>query len=236
MPGVAETIDWATALTELDKRGARSRRRCRDTLGVLLKYQDDIARIEQRRRPEAAGRGEGRRRAERRLTDRPDRHADMAQAGAIASRRTRTAGSPTTSSISPARLREAGLRVGPAAVIDAIEAVQAAGIGSRDDFYWTLHSRLRDAARGSSRSSTRPSGCSGARASWSRRCSRCSRRWRADNRAEGEAARRRDARVAEALFEGRARRSRQPRSRRSRSMPVHRLRAARSCSARTSRR
>ena len=37
-------------------------------------------------------------------------------------------------------LRKAGLPVGPAAVIDAIRAVEAAGIGSRDDFYWTLHS------------------------------------------------------------------------------------------------
>jgi uncharacterized protein with von Willebrand factor type A (vWA) domain len=37
-------------------------------------------------------------------------------------------------------LRKAGLPVGPAAVIDAIRAVEAAGIGSREDFYWTLHS------------------------------------------------------------------------------------------------
>ncbi len=37
-------------------------------------------------------------------------------------------------------LRKAGMRVGPATVRDAIEAVQVAGIGSRDDFYWTLHS------------------------------------------------------------------------------------------------
>ncbi|GAA2823597.1 hypothetical protein EDC40_105218 [Aminobacter aminovorans] len=39
-------------------------------------------------------------------------------------------------------LRKAGMRVGPASVIDAIEAVLAAGIGSRDDFYWTLHAVL----------------------------------------------------------------------------------------------
>jgi uncharacterized protein len=37
-------------------------------------------------------------------------------------------------------LRRAGLPVGPASVIDAIQAVEAAGIGSREDFYWTLHS------------------------------------------------------------------------------------------------
>ena len=39
-------------------------------------------------------------------------------------------------------LRKAGMRVGPASVKDAIEAVLVAGIGSRDDFYWTLHSVL----------------------------------------------------------------------------------------------
>ena len=37
-------------------------------------------------------------------------------------------------------LRAAGLPVGPAAVIDAIRAVEVAGIASREDFYWTLHS------------------------------------------------------------------------------------------------
>ncbi len=44
-PGVAETIDWATALTELD-RLALDPDTIADTLGTLLKYQDDIARIE----------------------------------------------------------------------------------------------------------------------------------------------------------------------------------------------
>ncbi len=39
-------------------------------------------------------------------------------------------------------LRKAGMRVGPASVKDAIEAVLVAGIGDRDDFYWTLHSVL----------------------------------------------------------------------------------------------
>ncbi len=37
-------------------------------------------------------------------------------------------------------LRAAGLRVGPGQVLRAIEAVEAAGIENRDDFYWTLHS------------------------------------------------------------------------------------------------
>jgi uncharacterized protein with von Willebrand factor type A (vWA) domain len=37
-------------------------------------------------------------------------------------------------------LRTAGLRVGPGQVLRAIEAVEAAGLSKRDDFYWTLHS------------------------------------------------------------------------------------------------
>jgi uncharacterized protein with von Willebrand factor type A (vWA) domain len=36
-------------------------------------------------------------------------------------------------------LRTAGLPVGPGAVLDALEALQKAGIGTREDFYWTLH-------------------------------------------------------------------------------------------------
>ncbi len=44
-PGVAETIDWATALTELN-RDALDVETVSDTLGVLLKYQDDIDAID----------------------------------------------------------------------------------------------------------------------------------------------------------------------------------------------
>jgi uncharacterized protein with von Willebrand factor type A (vWA) domain len=36
-------------------------------------------------------------------------------------------------------LRAAGIPVGPGAVLDALEAVRTAGIGTREDFYWTLH-------------------------------------------------------------------------------------------------
>lgn len=43
-PGVAETIDWATALIELD-RVTLDPQTVSDTLGVLLKYQDDIVEI-----------------------------------------------------------------------------------------------------------------------------------------------------------------------------------------------
>jgi MoxR-like ATPase len=45
LPGVAETIDWAQALTQLDVL-ALTPEAINDTLGVLLKYQDDIAKIQ----------------------------------------------------------------------------------------------------------------------------------------------------------------------------------------------
>ncbi|MGN6285217.1 MAG: AAA family ATPase [Afipia sp.] len=45
VPGVAETIDWATALTELDARSLTPEV-VGDTLGALLKYQDDIGRMQ----------------------------------------------------------------------------------------------------------------------------------------------------------------------------------------------
>src|SRR5215470_10325913 len=36
-------------------------------------------------------------------------------------------------------LRAAGIPVGPGAVLDAFAAIRAAGVGTREDFYWTLH-------------------------------------------------------------------------------------------------
>ena len=36
-------------------------------------------------------------------------------------------------------LRAAGIPVGPGAVLDALGAVETAGIGAREDFYWILH-------------------------------------------------------------------------------------------------
>ncbi len=44
LPGIAETIDWAKALTELDAVSLDADV-VDNTLGVLLKYQDDIARM-----------------------------------------------------------------------------------------------------------------------------------------------------------------------------------------------
>ena len=45
LPGIAETIDWASALVQLDKL-VLDPQSVNDTLGVLLKYQDDIAKIQ----------------------------------------------------------------------------------------------------------------------------------------------------------------------------------------------
>ena len=45
LPGVAETIDWAHALTQLDTM-TLDPDTINDTLGTLLKYQDDIAKIQ----------------------------------------------------------------------------------------------------------------------------------------------------------------------------------------------
>ena len=44
-PGIAETLEWARALLALDARALQPQL-VRDTLGVLLKYQDDIARVQ----------------------------------------------------------------------------------------------------------------------------------------------------------------------------------------------
>jgi MoxR-like ATPase len=45
LPGIAETIEWSRALIELDAH-VLDAAVIRDTLGVLLKYQDDIARMQ----------------------------------------------------------------------------------------------------------------------------------------------------------------------------------------------
>ncbi len=67
VPGVAETIDWASALHQLDAIELTPAA-IDDTLGVLLKYQDDIARM---RGSEAA-----------RILDQVNAEIAVAQAGA----------------------------------------------------------------------------------------------------------------------------------------------------------
>ena len=44
LPGVAETIDWLEALMALDATEL-TLENMRDTLGVVLKYEEDVARI-----------------------------------------------------------------------------------------------------------------------------------------------------------------------------------------------
>ncbi len=44
LPGIAETIDWTQALTQLDVL-TLDPDTINDTLGALLKYQDDIAKL-----------------------------------------------------------------------------------------------------------------------------------------------------------------------------------------------
>jgi len=44
LPGIAETIDWANAMVELN-RVSLDPETINDTLGALLKYQDDVARV-----------------------------------------------------------------------------------------------------------------------------------------------------------------------------------------------
>ena len=45
LPGVAETLDWITALVALDQE-TLTEDVVNDTLGVLLKYRDDIDRTQ----------------------------------------------------------------------------------------------------------------------------------------------------------------------------------------------
>ncbi len=45
VPGVAETIDWAAALTALNQRDLEAQT-VDDTLGVILKYQDDVQQVQ----------------------------------------------------------------------------------------------------------------------------------------------------------------------------------------------
>lgn len=44
MPGVAETLDWASALAALDQ-AALDEQTVNETLGVILKYQDDVEQV-----------------------------------------------------------------------------------------------------------------------------------------------------------------------------------------------
>ena len=125
VPGVAETIDWAGALAELDVV-ALDPATVSDTLGVLLKYQDDIARIEGSK-------------AEANCSTRCKRGAAARRSDGPIARRWRDGRLAENIVYFARALRAAGMPVGPGAVLDALDAVRVAGIGTREDFYWTLH-------------------------------------------------------------------------------------------------
>ena len=147
-PGVAETIDWATALSELDARSLTPQV-VGDTLGALLKYQDDIARMQgdglQKVLKEATsenvvipGATQSRTRNQRSVAYRSRNDWDERAESTISIRPT---GNMADNVIGFARaLRAAGLPVGPGAVIDAMNALQMIEVGNRADFYTTLES------------------------------------------------------------------------------------------------
>ena len=123
---MAETIDWAHALTQLDCM-ALDPDTINNTLGTLLKYQDDIAKIrgsEASRLLERGPDGTGHRRSGLMTAQAPDGTGGRLPENIMHFGRV---------------LRAAGLPVGPGKVLDAIRAVAAVGIGNRTDFYWALH-------------------------------------------------------------------------------------------------
>src|SRR5262249_52903179 len=153
-PGVAETLDWAAALAELDV-ATLDPLTVSDTLGVLLKYQDDIARIEGAKAKELIDEGRAELRAAEETRDgimhrffastlRPVFAADHVRGSEHPrAQGERVGGRLAENIVHFARaLRAAGIPVGPGAVMDALAAVEAAGVGTREDFYWTLHAVL----------------------------------------------------------------------------------------------
>src|SRR5215470_17638667 len=134
--GAAITISWATALSSLERRYSRTA--CRSRQGAL-----------------GRGRAQDARGVARAPSPAPGSHLRPAGAGtappsAGASKMdipmSRVAVPPVDASGKLADnvmhfarvLRAAGLPVGPDKVIDALKALQIAGVERRDDFYWTL--------------------------------------------------------------------------------------------------
>ena len=132
LPGVAETIDWAHALTQLDVL-ALSPEAINDTLGVLLKYQDDIAEDPRVARPSACSRQVKQELAAAQMRRQPS----APRSGRLS----------TTSCISRARCAPRDCRSGPGKVLAAVEAVRAVGIADRARFLLDAPRRLRQPPR-----------------------------------------------------------------------------------------
>ncbi len=119
-PGIAETIDWSNALVALNAISLAPDN-VRDTLGVLLKHRDDIAKMQS-----------------------GDVTKLLAELQATA--RVRRAGrcSLTTSSTSRASCATPALPVGPDRVLAALEAIEAVGLARRDDVHAALSAVMID--------------------------------------------------------------------------------------------
>ena len=115
-PGVAETLDWATALATLDR--------------ASLEPADGDRHA--RRPPQIPGRHRPDRSGARRPAARGGAGGSRGMSGGLADQVVRFARA----------LRRAGIPVGPAAVVDALKAVEVAGVDRREDFYWALHAIL----------------------------------------------------------------------------------------------
>ena len=140
LPGVAETIDWAAALMHLDKHELDPAA-VDETLGVLLKYQDDIARVKGAEAARLVGEARGGRRCRWGEFGRPPRPSPALVRFAAQAHR---GGRKIAANILHfARLlRRAGLPVGPADVLAALEAVQLVDIGSRGQVRTALRATL----------------------------------------------------------------------------------------------
>ena len=119
-PGVAETLDWAGALDRARRGGARP--------DDGVRHARRAAQIPGRHRAHRGHQGEGTARRGAGGTSRGGVRAPMAD-GRLAENIVYFARA----------LRAAGIPVGPGAVLDALDALRVAGVGTREDFYWTLH-------------------------------------------------------------------------------------------------
>ena len=117
-PGVAETIDWATALGRLGVSRARRARRSATTLGAVLKYREDHQRVEQHGLADIV----------KQAFERGVRPADLM------ARCRRDRATPSEIAVAFTRvLRGAGLNVPTSSTIAFGEALACTGIDDRDD-------------------------------------------------------------------------------------------------------
>ncbi len=137
-PGVAETLDWATRA----HRARRHRARSGDGVGHARRAPQVPGRHRAHRgqQGEGADRRPARRVAGGGVTAPVEGGASEGRLAENHGRLAENQGRLAENIVYFARaLHAAGIPVGPGAVRDALEAVAAAGVGNREDFYWTLH-------------------------------------------------------------------------------------------------